>query len=73
MLYTLNGNILLVNLLIYQYHSCLQNGLVLITGLPADEWSETDIEKLAQPFGTPSGMILAKQIGKVCKEHDRLL
>lgn len=72
MLHTLNRNILLVKL-IYQYNSCLQNGLILITGLPADEWSETDIEKLVQPFGTPSGIILAKQIGKVCEEYDRLL
>lgn len=73
MLHTLTGNILWVKLLIYQYNSCLQNGLVLITGLPEDEWTENDIENLVQPFGTPSGMILAKQIGKVCKENDRLL
>lgn len=45
----------------------------MITGLPEDEWTETDIENLVQPFGTPSGMIPAKQIGKVCKEYDRLL
>lgn len=45
----------------------------MITGLPEDEWTETDIENLVQPFGTLSGMILAKQIGKVCKEYDRLL
>ncbi|TWW59498.1 zinc finger protein 638-like [Takifugu flavidus] len=42
-----------------------KNGLVLITGLPQEDWSEADIEKLVQPFGTPSHMILAKQIGKV--------
>lgn len=51
--------------------SFLQNGLVLITGLPQEDWSEADIEKLVQPFGTPSHMILAKQIGKVCYEHGK--
>lgn len=45
----------------------------MITGLPKDDWSETDIENLVQPFGTPSGMVLAMQIGKVCSERDRLL
>lgn len=69
MLHTLNLNILSVKRLIYSCNSYLQNGLVLISGLPEDEWSETDIEKLVQPFGTPSGMILAKQIGKVCKKN----
>lgn len=43
-----------------------------MSGLPEDEWSEADIEKLVQPFGTPSGTIIAKQIGKVGHEHDRL-
>uniref|UniRef100_UPI0037E98A03 zinc finger protein 638-like n=1 Tax=Semicossyphus pulcher TaxID=241346 RepID=UPI0037E98A03 len=40
-------------------------GTVLITGLPESGWSESDIIKLVQPFGTPSDIILATQIGKV--------
>lgn len=43
----------------------LQKGMVLITGLPESNWSESDIVKLIQPFGTPSDIILASQIGKV--------
>uniref|UniRef100_A0A3B4Y3M2 Matrin-type domain-containing protein n=3 Tax=Seriola lalandi dorsalis TaxID=1841481 RepID=A0A3B4Y3M2_SERLL len=42
-----------------------EKGLVLITGLPEGSWSECDIIKLIQPFGTPSDIILAAQIGKV--------
>lgn len=48
-----------------------QSGVVLVSGLPEDEWTEADIEKLVQPFGTPSGIIIAKQIGKVGSEHER--
>ncbi|XP_071360149.1 zinc finger protein 638-like isoform X2 [Trachinotus anak] len=42
-----------------------EKGTVLITGLPESSWSESDIIKLIQPFGTPSDIILATQIGKV--------
>ncbi|KAF0037976.1 hypothetical protein F2P81_010850 [Scophthalmus maximus] len=42
-----------------------QKGTMLITGLPEGSWSESDIIKLIQPFGTPSDIILATQIGKV--------
>ncbi|KAK2815487.1 hypothetical protein Q5P01_025954 [Channa striata] len=42
-----------------------EKGLVLITGLPESGWSESDIIKLIQPFGTPSDIIMATQIGKV--------
>lgn len=38
---------------------------MLITGLPASGWLESDIIKLVQPFGTPSDIIMAAQIGKV--------
>lgn len=37
----------------------------MITGLPESGWSESDIVKLVQTFGTPSDVILAPQIGKV--------
>uniref|UniRef100_A0A1A7XJ61 Matrin-type domain-containing protein n=1 Tax=Iconisemion striatum TaxID=60296 RepID=A0A1A7XJ61_9TELE len=37
---------------------------VLITGLPASGWSDSDIIKLVQPFGPPSDIILATSIGK---------
>nr|XP_020464649.1 zinc finger protein 638-like isoform X2 [Monopterus albus] len=40
-------------------------GVVLITGLPESGWSESDIIQLVQPFGTPSDIILATQVGKV--------
>ncbi|KAM4612055.1 uncharacterized protein ACJ7VT_012653 [Polymixia lowei] len=43
----------------------LQKGMVLISGLPESGWSESDIIKLAQPFGTPSDIILATEIRKV--------
>lgn len=39
--------------------------MLLISGLPESGWSESDIIKLVQPFGVPSDIILAKQIGKV--------
>lgn len=39
--------------------------MVLITGLPESSWSESDIIKLIQPFGTPLDIISATQIGKV--------
>ncbi|XP_074484176.1 uncharacterized protein LOC141763615 isoform X1 [Sebastes fasciatus] len=42
-----------------------EKGMVLITGLPESGWSESDIIKLVQPFGTPSDIIQAAQIGKV--------
>ncbi|XP_068582772.1 zinc finger protein 638-like isoform X1 [Cebidichthys violaceus] len=42
-----------------------ERGMVLITGLPESGWSESDIFKLVQPFGTPSDIITATQIGKV--------
>ncbi|CAK6971659.1 uncharacterized protein LOC128366986 [Scomber scombrus] len=41
-----------------------EKGLVLITGLPESDSSESDIIKLFQPFGTPSDIILAAPIGK---------
>ncbi|KAG7235856.1 hypothetical protein INR49_002053 [Caranx melampygus] len=44
--------------------SIAKKGMVLITGLPESNWSESDIIKLIQPFGTPSDIILASQIGK---------
>ncbi|XP_061581732.1 uncharacterized protein LOC133447198 isoform X2 [Cololabis saira] len=44
--------------------STFQKGKVLITGLPKDGWSETDIVQLVQPFGTPSDVILAADVGK---------
>ncbi|XP_060908904.1 zinc finger protein 638-like [Labrus mixtus] len=42
-----------------------EKGMVLITGLPESGWTESDIIKLVQPYGTPSDLILATQIGKV--------
>ncbi|XP_042340617.1 zinc finger protein 638-like [Plectropomus leopardus] len=42
-----------------------EKGMLLITGLPESGWMESDITKLVQPFGTPSDIILAAQIGKV--------
>ncbi|XP_026158859.1 zinc finger protein 638-like [Mastacembelus armatus] len=42
-----------------------EKGTVLITELPESGWSESDIIKLVQPFGTPSDIILATEIGKV--------
>ncbi|XP_078138864.1 uncharacterized protein LOC139914575 [Centroberyx gerrardi] len=42
-----------------------EKGVVLISGLPESGWSEGDIIKLVQPFGTPSDIILATEIGKV--------
>nr|XP_046255786.1 zinc finger protein 638-like isoform X2 [Scatophagus argus] len=42
-----------------------EKGIVLITGLPESDWSESDIIKLVQPFGTPCDIILARHIGKV--------
>ncbi|KAM6941936.1 uncharacterized protein PEZ65_003905 isoform 4-T4 [Lycodopsis pacificus] len=42
-----------------------ERGMVLITGLPESGWSESDILKLVQPFGPPSDIITATQIGKV--------
>ncbi|XP_031723012.1 zinc finger protein 638-like isoform X2 [Anarrhichthys ocellatus] len=42
-----------------------ERGMVLITGLPESGWSESDILNLVQPFGPPSDVITATQIGKV--------
>ncbi|XP_034398430.1 zinc finger protein 638-like isoform X1 [Cyclopterus lumpus] len=42
-----------------------EKGMVLVTGLPESGWSESDLIKLVQPFGTPSDIITATQIGKV--------
>ncbi|XP_010752501.2 zinc finger protein 638-like isoform X1 [Larimichthys crocea] len=42
-----------------------EKSMLLITGLPESGWSESDIIKLVQPFGTPSDIILATHIGKV--------
>uniref|UniRef100_A0A665T5S5 Matrin-type domain-containing protein n=1 Tax=Echeneis naucrates TaxID=173247 RepID=A0A665T5S5_ECHNA len=42
-----------------------EKGMLLITGLPENSWSEGDIIRLMQPFGTPTDIILATQIGKV--------
>ncbi|TDH16594.1 hypothetical protein EPR50_G00021640 [Perca flavescens] len=42
-----------------------EKGLVLITGCPESDWSENDIINLVKPFGTPSDIIQAPQIGKV--------
>ncbi|XP_061536146.1 zinc finger protein 638-like isoform X2 [Phycodurus eques] len=39
-------------------------GLVLITGLPDGDWSESDVIKLIQPFGNPTDIIFAKSVGK---------
>ncbi|XP_026027912.1 zinc finger protein 638-like isoform X2 [Astatotilapia calliptera] len=41
-----------------------EKGRLLITGLPESGWSECDIINLIQPFGTPSDIILATQMGK---------
>ncbi|XP_056136285.1 zinc finger protein 638-like [Lampris incognitus] len=41
-----------------------EKGVVLIAAFPESGWSESDIIKLAQPFGTPSGIIIAEEIGK---------
>ncbi|XP_041640582.1 zinc finger protein 638-like [Cheilinus undulatus] len=41
-----------------------EKGIVLITGLPDSGWSESDIIELVQPFGSPSDIIIATQIGK---------
>ncbi|KAM9315208.1 uncharacterized protein KZ484_024899 isoform 2-T2 [Pholidichthys leucotaenia] len=37
---------------------------LLITGLPESGWSESDIISLIQPYGIPSDIIMATQIGK---------
>ncbi|TKS69402.1 Zinc finger protein 638 [Collichthys lucidus] len=42
-----------------------KKSMLLITGLPESGWSESDIIKLVQPFGTPPDIILATHIGKV--------
>ncbi|XP_029293106.1 LOW QUALITY PROTEIN: zinc finger protein 638-like [Cottoperca gobio] len=42
-----------------------EKSMVLITGLPESGWSESDIIKLVQPFGTPSDIIQATEIRKV--------
>ncbi|KAM9856924.1 uncharacterized protein ACBR49_000588 [Aulostomus maculatus] len=44
-----------------------EKGVVLITGLPESSWSENDIIRLVQPFGTPSDIIRARapSVGKV--------
>ncbi|XP_030580465.1 zinc finger protein 638-like [Archocentrus centrarchus] len=42
-----------------------EKGRLLITGLPESGWSECDIINLIQPFGTPSDIILATQMGRV--------
>ncbi|XP_034543401.1 zinc finger protein 638-like isoform X2 [Notolabrus celidotus] len=42
-----------------------EKGMLLITGLPESGWSESDIVKLVQPFGTPFDIVMATQIGKV--------
>ncbi|KAA8594410.1 hypothetical protein FQN60_011545 [Etheostoma spectabile] len=42
-----------------------EKGLVLITDCPESDWSENDIINLVKPFGTPSDIIQAPQIGKV--------
>ncbi|XP_062333552.1 uncharacterized protein LOC134033424 [Osmerus eperlanus] len=39
-------------------------GVVLILGLPESGYSESDIIKLAQPFGTPSEIVMATELGK---------
>ncbi|XP_019939414.2 zinc finger protein 638-like isoform X2 [Paralichthys olivaceus] len=41
-----------------------EKGVVLISGLPENSCSESDIIKLIQPFGTPSDIILATPIRK---------
>uniref|UniRef100_A0A672Y8G9 Zinc finger protein 638-like n=1 Tax=Sphaeramia orbicularis TaxID=375764 RepID=A0A672Y8G9_9TELE len=41
-----------------------ETGLVMITGLPQDGWSEDDIIRLAEPFGTPSDLVISRQNGK---------
>ncbi|XP_068448297.1 zinc finger protein 638-like isoform X2 [Clinocottus analis] len=46
-------------------HKTSDEGMVLVTGLPESGWSESDLIKLVQPFGTPSDIIMATQIGKV--------
>lgn len=43
----------------------LQEGLVLISGLPESGWSEADIVTLVEPFGMASDIIMAGQLGKV--------
>ncbi|XP_054634763.1 zinc finger protein 638-like isoform X2 [Dunckerocampus dactyliophorus] len=42
-----------------------KKGLVLITGLPDRDCSESDIVKLIQPFGNPNDIILASSVRKV--------
>lgn len=42
----------------------------MIEGLPESGWSEDDLIKMAEPFGFPSDIILAKQIGKVANKHN---
>ncbi|XP_034749834.1 zinc finger protein 638-like [Etheostoma cragini] len=42
-----------------------EKGLVLISDCPESDWSENDIINLVKPFGTPSDIIQAPQIGKV--------
>ncbi|XP_077379621.1 uncharacterized protein LOC144020227 isoform X2 [Festucalex cinctus] len=39
-------------------------GLVLITGIPDGDWSESDVIKLIQPFGNPTDIISVPSIGK---------
>ncbi|XP_059190582.1 zinc finger protein 638-like isoform X2 [Centropristis striata] len=42
-----------------------EKGMVLITGFPESGWSESDVIKLIQPYGTPSNIIQATELGKV--------
>uniref|UniRef100_A0A3Q2YH95 Uncharacterized LOC109521704 n=1 Tax=Hippocampus comes TaxID=109280 RepID=A0A3Q2YH95_HIPCM len=39
-------------------------GLVLITGIPDGDWSESEVIKLIQPFGNPTDIISASSLGK---------
>ncbi|XP_038158847.1 zinc finger protein 638-like isoform X2 [Cyprinodon tularosa] len=41
-----------------------QGWKVLISGLPHSGWSKADIVQFVQPFGTPSDLILAMDVGK---------
>lgn len=43
----------------------LQEGLVLISGLPESGWSESDIITLVQPYGVLSDLIIAAELGNV--------
>ena len=42
-----------------------QKGMVLIQGLPETEWTKAELVALAEPFGTPADVVIARGCQKV--------